>query len=143
MAGDGLRYDEPVAPEDIARGPKGIWSTEKALEIARDFAEACPDRAKLAEMLADAQARKVVSVLHESTGKSYEAKFSRHARKVAGAIQKYMDANNGSLPSRDSLESFRIRLAAEKRRILMQKIGRIVARTPRMANPKLLSIRKA
>jgi len=136
------RYDEPIAPEDIVKTPKKIWSTEKTLDVVRDFVEICPDREKLAGMLADAQHKKVVSIPNGSTGKSYEAKFSRHARKVAGSIQKYMDANNGSVPSNDLLESFRAGLAQEKRRILMQNIVRRMAH-PSMRVQKQLNTQKA
>lgn len=111
---------EPMAPEDIAKGPKRIWSTERTLDVICDFVGVCPGKEEQERFFIGLQAGKEVSC--RSAGGDYPATFTRHAREVAGSIKRYMDANGGAVPSLASLADFRNGIASAKRRIFMQNI---------------------
>jgi len=113
---------EIIGPEDIARTPKKIWSTEKTLEIVHDFVNFCQDKEQQKEIFSKLQTKGSTTIPCRGVDGEANVKLSRHARKTIGDIEKYMSSKGGAAPSLDALNAFHADLALAKRRILMQNI---------------------
>ena len=138
MAPEGI-----IKPKDFQPEPYDVWSTERTLDVVRDFVRLCPDEKARKGIFERLQAKGIVAIPdNKHPAGEYPAKFTRHARKVAGAIEGYMDANKGAVPILAELDSFQAKLASAKRRMLMQNIAKAIKHPIRAVRKLSVNIRK-